>query len=512
MRAKIQFGACRWALGIFAISIGLLLSAQPSWAGVIHVPSEQPDIQAGIDAATEGDTVLVADGTYTGDGNRDIDFGGKSIVLKSENGSGSTVIDCQGSESDPHFGFYFHSGEDATAVVEGFTVQGGYSNTFIVDTASGESFSVGGGVFCVDYSSPTLKNCIVKENRAGGFGGGIACGHGASPLLIGCVFIGNHADVEGGGIFCADFSSPTLTDCVFTENSALNGGGIYCTLYSSPTLTNCTFNGNSAGEYGGAICLIDSDPILEYCVFSGNPAMWGGGISCTDNASPTLSNCTFVGNYASDRASGIFCFYSSPTLENCIIAFGSGGGAFSCMGQENSPSLSCCDIYGNAGGDWADCIADQAGTNNNFSANPLFCHAAASDFHIDDDSPCAPANSPCGTLVGAYDVACTETSVFDDPVGPHPAQFTLWQNYPNPFNASTVIKFETKTSGRVTLDIYNILGERVFTREIESQEPGSHGITWNGLDNVRKAVPSGIYFYRVQADGVSQSRKMVLLK
>jgi len=73
-------------------------------AATIHVPADQPTIQAGIDATVNGDTVLVADGTYTGDGNRDIDFGGKSIVLKSENGSVLTVIDCEGNPGNVHRG------------------------------------------------------------------------------------------------------------------------------------------------------------------------------------------------------------------------------------------------------------------------------------------------------------------------------------------------------------------------------------------------------------------------
>ena len=83
-------------------------------------------IQAVIDDANDGDTVLVAAGTYTGDGNRDIDFAGKAITVKSENGPQTCIIDCQGSEDDPHRGFYFHSGEEANSVIEGFTITGGY--------------------------------------------------------------------------------------------------------------------------------------------------------------------------------------------------------------------------------------------------------------------------------------------------------------------------------------------------------------------------------------------------
>lgn len=76
-------------------------------------------IQAGIDAAVVSDTVIVADGTYRGDGNRDLDFGGKDIVLRSAGGAENCVIDCQGSESDPHRGFYFHGAETHAAVVDG---------------------------------------------------------------------------------------------------------------------------------------------------------------------------------------------------------------------------------------------------------------------------------------------------------------------------------------------------------------------------------------------------------
>ena len=80
----------------------MCLWASIAWGDIIYVPGDQPTIQAGINAASDGDTVLVADGTYTGDGTRDIDFGGKAIILQSQNGAENCIIDCEGTEQDPH--------------------------------------------------------------------------------------------------------------------------------------------------------------------------------------------------------------------------------------------------------------------------------------------------------------------------------------------------------------------------------------------------------------------------
>jgi len=80
------------------------------------------NIQAAINDAIHGDTVIVADGVYTGTGNRDIDFKGKAITVRSENGPEHCIIDCNGTGTEPHRGFNFHSNEDVNSVVNGFTI------------------------------------------------------------------------------------------------------------------------------------------------------------------------------------------------------------------------------------------------------------------------------------------------------------------------------------------------------------------------------------------------------
>ena len=170
----------------YVLIFGLTIASSVSWSATINIPDDHPTIQAGIDAASPGDTVLVTDGTYTGEGNRGIDFGGKNIVLKSENGPMATIIDCESIGR----GINFHSGEDTIAVVDGFTIKGGYIFP-----------GVGGGILCVNGSTPCIINCIIIDNNAGGSeytnigGGGMYCN--SSPKIINCLFRNNSSGVSG---------------------------------------------------------------------------------------------------------------------------------------------------------------------------------------------------------------------------------------------------------------------------------------------------------------------------
>ncbi|MHC4628620.1 MAG: C10 family peptidase, partial [Planctomycetota bacterium] len=131
-------------------------------------------VQEAIDAAVSGDTVLILAGTYTGDGNRDLDLRGKAITVRGAepNDPSLVIIDCNSTEDDPHRGFYFHSYETPGSVIEGLTVTGGYHEQ-------------GGGIYCSDCAAPTVRNCTFSGNRAS-LGGGMYAE--SSPTLSNCTF------------------------------------------------------------------------------------------------------------------------------------------------------------------------------------------------------------------------------------------------------------------------------------------------------------------------------------
>ncbi len=311
-------------------------------------------IQQAIDAAVNDDEVIILPGTYTGDGNRDIDFAGKAIVVTGSdpndpNTVAATVIDCQGTETEPHRGFYFHSGETESSVLKGLTITNGYGAQYKLYDEYSQLYSVGGGVLIL-LSSPRLEKLIVSECEAdlGGAictsqsdsvitaskfslctafmnGGGIFVLRG-HVLIDQCTVCDNSAEYNAGGV-STDMDDSVLRDCRISRNTAPRGGGFYC-HQSSLHLENCQVLLNvatgSGGTFanGGGIYLSSSNWGVDFrnCLFSGNYSKYNGGGIYVWGSLPVISECTIVGNRAERNGGGIFGGAGADiNLRNSII-------------------------------------------------------------------------------------------------------------------------------------------------------------------------------------------------
>jgi len=214
-------------------------------ANIIDVPADQPTIQAGIDAATGGDEVVVAPGTYA----EIIDLDGKAITLRSSGGAAVTIIDAT-TVADPGTGkpvVRIDTGEGADTVLEGFTITGGTGDT------AAFGVTLGGGIW-VSGATPTIRDCVTEFNAADS-GGGVCVNQG-TPTFDGCTIRDNTATPgEGGGLYLFNNSGVTMTGCSVTGNDASGAAGGMSIDGATGTvvITDSVFEGNTAGSTGGAI-------------------------------------------------------------------------------------------------------------------------------------------------------------------------------------------------------------------------------------------------------------------
>lgn len=489
------------------LAVTVCLGTSPLRAATIHVPADQPTIQEGIDAASPGDTVLIACGDYhfgTGD-----PIGMASgITLRSETGSPdcarivaaplqcvdldpSTTVEGMGLEWWEEY-YSPYEGDGAALSLTRSSIQ------IVNCTLRGSAVGRGGAVMCAE-SSPLFLGCLFYQGRSVS-GGGIFIDASPNPRFIDCTFR-DCAAPGGGGAVSVQNSAPVFRNCSFTDNVVWdNRGGAILTDASSLDIAECEFSGNFAIESGGALFQSGGPPLtitdcrffgqnqagvpsagvggsggaihcevpltVTRCEFSENVAIVGGAIFAP--AGITATECSFVSNDGGGRfgggggaiwcagpsqvtsctfdankvhsnyvpASGAGIFYegsallvsgctfagqgmsvfdvgvlgaglhiepsSQVTIESTIIAFSTHGEAVSCADASVAPH--CCDLYGNAGGDWVGPIAGQAGIEGNFSADPLFCSEAAEDYMLSADSPCLDAPG-CG-LVGRWGLGC----------------------------------------------------------------------------------------------------------
>jgi len=331
-------------------------------------------IQEGINAAEDGQIILVEDGIYTGRHNRDLNFHGKAIEVRSRNGARDCIINCEGTKLDPHRGFYFSSGEDENSIVNGFTIKNGYmfgptyehirggaiycyesspviKNNILIrntvnthfsrstrlnpasseesdmDSAGGERGEYeywGGGAVFMLHSSAKILNNIISWNRAiggssGNCGGGIYCGGPGTitaEIRNNTISI-NSTDGPGGGIYCN--GSAMIADNTVNYNSAEFGGGIHTRIAASRIIGNRVY-GNTAHQDGGGIHCWATIITSGYPVITGNLVMDneaggdGGGIYHTRRNSvdyPALIMNNFILNNRADYGGGM-AFWGSP--------------------------------------------------------------------------------------------------------------------------------------------------------------------------------------------------------
>jgi len=198
------------------------------------------------------------------------------------------------------------------ALLNGFSIKGGYSFTGAAITVNGESVkrTHGAGIY-IQKSSPVLTNLIISGNDAYEYGGGIYSQNNSSPILTNVTISGNSAYYFGGGIYNEYLSSPVITNSIISGNSAMSGGGISNYYYTNTVLTNVVISGNSAvAQFGGGIYNEESSsPVLTNVTISGNTAVTsGGGIYNQNNSNPQIRNTIIFGN-----STGIFNYGVTQT-------------------------------------------------------------------------------------------------------------------------------------------------------------------------------------------------------
>ncbi|MHC4072136.1 MAG: choice-of-anchor Q domain-containing protein [Planctomycetota bacterium] len=325
---------------ICTIAAVILTVSDLTRATTLNVPADYLTIQTAVDHADDGDEIVVADGIYTGTGNRDIDFLGKAITVCSENGPENCIIDCQGSIGNEHRGFFFHSGETSSAVLDGFTIKNGYKYP-------------GAGIYC-SGSDPIIKNCKITENTAEWLNG-----------------------VGGGCYFSNSFAE--IINCQITYNSAIGtipdngwGGGIGIETNSNIKIANSKIMNNYATFVSGGVGAISSVLSVVNSVISNNLSKWGAGLYFQDS-SPSIMNSTITENSAEFSGGGFYCFGSNIIVVNTIL-WGDTGGEIN--GSGNSITVTYSDVQGGWAGE------------GNIDDDPLFADA---DERLSPGSPCIDA-------------------------------------------------------------------------------------------------------------------------
>jgi hypothetical protein len=420
----------------------------------------------------------------------------------------------------------------------------------------------GGGGMRIQACDMVVSHCTIRNNTCAQSGGGVAICLGNHARLEHCLIIDNNGPY-GGGIACN--GTPTFDNCVIARNFAGQGGGIGCWA-ASPTITNCTImlnRGNDASGVRGSSSFPSLSNVLFACNYPG-PAIGLYDGSALDE----FGYCDFYdqlgglvegppipgfGDFAQFNGNGDSCdiffnIFIDPAVVDtsqddysllpespCIDAGDptppfEPDGTIRDIGANFDFTTGLIVVSPNGSESWETESTDTIrwtdepfeGTvrielNCNYPSGPWEVIAvAAPDDGIDTLAVTGPASSHCRVRVssnfsGMGDVSDADFAIVPsaraDPTKLLPTFFAMHPVYPNPFNSSTRVSYDVPVSTRVSLKVYNVLGEEVASLVDAVQAPGSHTVLFDGA-----GLPSGEFICRMQVDGYSFTQRMLLLK
>jgi predicted outer membrane repeat protein len=313
-------------------------------------------IQAGVNAAADGDTVLVAPAappsTYTGAGNRNITWANKNIVVQCDDAAHGCVLDCAFGGR----GFNFGSSITSDSKVIGFKIirgkhsaAGDYSggafklfgaspqilNNVIEDCSTGNHDDAGAIYITEPGARPIIRGNVFRRNRCEKLGGAIFAEQQAEPLIEENEFYENEAD-EGGAV--AFECNGVVRGCVFGalgegNTAGGSGGGFYGAGGHRILVRDCVFRGNTAGHNGGAMffsgAFLSNYQVVGVTATNNTSAQYGGGIGTKDGANLRIFNSFFGANSANDQGGGLYLLGSNVRIYNTALvqntaAYGAG--------------------------------------------------------------------------------------------------------------------------------------------------------------------------------------------
>ncbi len=530
-------------MGKRCFAAGIVLAMLPSGfasgaeAAQLHVPLEYPTIQAAVDAAAPGDSVMVSPGIYAAppDSTRILRCIGKAIYVIGTAGSDSTIL--------------YGAGGGGLSLIDvpppGLSLQG-----LTIEECAGGIYCSGSDLLCSEIQwrgncsdlyagGLTLINSVARitgsgfaDNRSGwdtisgGFGGALYLWGESSAYLSEVEFLRNEASFGGGAIAMLHADSLTLDRVSFEDNSGHSGGALYVEASSaedssSVRIQESVFHSNSAVGDGGAIRAAGGRLELEAVVISGNEAgQYGGGIDCSRTAL-RIASCTIARNQSTVGGAAIHVDdggeAGSVSLEVCIVALNTGSSSLEWAGDGAAPVLACCDVFATNGDHFGGAWPDVIGQDGNFSAYPYFCGTGPYDeqsgadfsYELQTNSPCLPGGNPCGILVGAFGEGCIASVAGDS----DSADWQPARALPNPFVETTRIRGALPGAGPAMLCIYDIRGRKL--RELKALAGANESaveFAWDGRDGEGRPAPCGVYLYRIEREGRRLSGRVTRLR